>query len=250
MSVDWKLEQGEALALLRGLTDASVDAVITDQPYSSGGFTRGDRTGGVHQKYVNSDSGTGNKLAAFAGDNRDQRSFEYWCVLWLSECLRVCRPGAPIVLFSDWRQLPVTTDALQAGGFVWRGIVPWYKPNARPQRGRFGAACEYAIWGSAGAMAIDGECLPGFFEASPPRDREHITQKPLDVMRGLVQICPAGGLVLDPFAGAATTGVAALLEGRRFLGFELTHEFADIGRRRLDEAAGGFPDADRQVSLW
>ena len=58
-------------------------------------------------------------------------------------------------------------------------------------------------------------------------------EKPLSVMRELVRIAEPSGLVLDPFAGSATTGVAAVLEGRRFLGFELSEEYLRIGRGRL-----------------
>jgi site-specific DNA-methyltransferase (adenine-specific) len=62
--------------------------------------------------------------------------------------------------------------------------------------------------------------------------RKHVAQKPLSVMRELVRIVVPGGLVLDPFAGAGTTGLAALAEGRRFLGFELHAGYAAIARRR------------------
>ena len=55
-----------------------------------------------------------------------------WATLWLSECWRLAKPGAPALVFSDWRQLPAMTDAVQAAGFEWRGIVVWHKPNARP----------------------------------------------------------------------------------------------------------------------
>lgn len=199
---------GNALAVLASLPDASVDAVITDPPYSSGGQFRSDRMGDVHTKYVNSDSGTGNQLAVFAGDNRDQRAYGYWCALWLAECLRVTKPGGTCLLFTDWRQLPVTTDALQAGGWVWRGIVPWVKPDARPQAGRFTAQCEYVVWGSAGAMplSLGDDCLPGFYQAIAPRNREHITQKPVSVMRSLVKIAPAGGGCPGPVHGCGHDG--------------------------------------------
>ena len=242
---------GNALALLAVLPDASVDAVITDPPYSSGGQFRGDRMGDVHSKYVNNDSIAGQALTVFAGDNRDQRAYGYWCALWLAECLRVTKPGGTCLLFTDWRQLPITTDALQAGGWVWRGIVPWVKPDARPRAGRFSAQCEYVIWGSAGAMPIElgDQCLPGFYQARAPREREHITQKPLSVMRSLVKIAPKGGTVLDPFMGAGTTGIAAVIEGRDFVGAEVTEHYQRIARERIEASIIGYRDDGQQLAL-
>jgi site-specific DNA-methyltransferase (adenine-specific) len=245
------LYAGDALAMLAELPPASVDAVITDPPYSSGGQFRSDRAGDVHTKYVQNDSVSGNQLSAFAGDNRDQRAYGYWCALWLAECLRVTRPGGTCLLFTDWRQLPVTTDAIQAGGWVWRGIVPWIKPDARPQGGRFTAQCEYVIWGSAGAMPLDFHvgCLPGFYQAIAPRNREHITQKPISVMRSLVQICPTGGTVLDPFMGAGTTGVAAVTEGRSFIGAEVIGHFQQVARERIAAARLDYRGSETQMTL-
>lgn len=239
----YEILQGDALALLRGLPDASVDAVITDPPYSSGGMVRGDRTGSTGDKYKAPRDGRIDVLENFSGDNRDQRGYGYWTALWLQESLRVVKEGGVALLFTDWRQLPTTTDSLQAGGWIWRGIVPWSKPGLRPMSGRFRAQCEYVIWGSNGAMPwgdFEAPSLPGFFEAAPPRDRDHITQKPVDVMRQLVRIVPKGGTVLDPFAGSGTTGVAALMEGRRFLGFEITEHYAQVARDRCAQVADGF----------
>lgn len=233
-----RIQHGNALQLLTEQETASVDALITDPPYSSGGMVRSDRSRGVHEKYVTNDSQSGHELGAFSGDNRDGRSYGYWASLWLTEALRVVKPGGACCLFTDWRQLPTTTDALQAGGWVWRGIVPWRKPNPRPQKGRFRNACEYVVWGTngpRGTEAIDGECLPGIYEGSPPRDRQHITQKPLQVMRGLVQIAPPGGVVLDPFAGSGTTAEACEREGRSFIGFEIEPHFAEVAQQRIEE---------------
>ncbi|HEY9411093.1 MAG TPA: site-specific DNA-methyltransferase [Jiangellaceae bacterium] len=234
------LYRGEALAVLRELPDASVDAVITDPPYSSGGQFRGDRAKRTGEKYVNENMATLRSLNDFTGDNRDQRGFEYWCALWLGECLRVTRPGGLLMLFTDWRQLPALTDSVQAGGWVWRGIIPWNKPNARVFAGRITNACEYVVWGSHGQLPnpLDGGAgFPGFYVVSSPREREHQAQKPLDVMRGLMAPVPTDGLVLDPFAGSGTTGVAAVIEGRRFVGVELTEHYAQVAVDRLRTAA-------------
>lgn len=65
----------------------------------------------------------------------------------------------------------------------------------------------------------------------------HPTVKPLALMRWLVRlVCPPGGLVLDPFGGSGTTGVAALTEGRRCLLIEKAPAYAAIARRRVAEA--------------
>jgi DNA modification methylase len=62
----------------------------------------------------------------------------------------------------------------------------------------------------------------------------HNTVKPTALMTWLCRLaCPAGGLVLDPFAGSGSTGVACRMEGRRFIGIEESAEYVEIARRRL-----------------
>lgn len=233
-----KLYQGEALAVLAELETASVDAVITDPPYSSGGQVRGDRMMTARTKYVTSSAQ--HTLETFGGDNRDQRSYQYWCALWLAECLRVTKPGGILAMFTDWRQLPATTDAVQAGGWVWRGILPWIKPDARPQKGRFSAAAEYVVWATNGPREMnfqsDDPTPAGYYLCIAPRDREHITQKPLEVMLHLTALVEPGGLVLDPFMGAGTTGVAAVMRGARFIGADHHAHNVEISERRIRAA--------------
>ncbi len=231
---------GDALAVLAEIPTGSIDAVVSDPPYSSGGMTRGDRSAGTISKYVTTQNTQRDTLTEFTGDNRDQRAYEYWSALWMGEALRATRQGGILIAFTDWRQLPATTDAIQAGGWVWRGIVPWVKPSFRPQSGRFGAQCEYVVWGSAGPMETDytAPSLRGFFQANAPREREHITQKPVDVMRELVKIVPEGSTVLDPFMGSGTTGVAAMLERRKFIGVEMVEHYQQVAERRIREAQG------------
>lgn len=232
---DATLYLGDCLEVLPTL--GGVDAVVTDPPYSSGGAFRGDRSADTRAKYVT--TGSSNKaLEGFSGDTRDQRGFHFWSSLWSSAAMRACKSGAVACFFTDWRQLPISTDYMQAGGWIWRGVVPWVKTTYRPQMGRFGAACEFVVWGSAGPMPVERGvgCLPGFFEYAYPQEREHVTQKPEDLMADMVRIVPAGSLVLDPFMGSGTTGVAAVKMGRRFIGIELDEAHFETACRRIHEA--------------
>jgi site-specific DNA-methyltransferase (adenine-specific) len=236
----------DALQVLLELGAAAVDAVITDPPYSSGGQYRGDRVQRTSTKYLG--DGRPEPLPDFGGDNRDQRSYAYWCQLWLAQALRVTKPGGILTVATDWRQLPTTTDAVQAGGWTWRGILAWAKPDPRPQLGRPAQACEFIVWATNGPRKIEGDALPGWWLLSTPRDRQHQTQKPLRTYRDLAQLVPPDGLILDPFMGSGTTGVAALLEGRRFIGSEMSAEYVErtVARLRAVDA----PDGEHQGSLF
>ncbi|MEV0493291.1 DNA-methyltransferase [Streptomyces atratus] len=232
--MSYTLHRGDALTVLKTLPDESVNAVITDPPYNSGGRTSSDRTGRTARaKYVTSNSA--HDLANFPGENRDQRSYRSWLTELLTESYRASTEHAVAVVFSDWRQEPTTSDALQMAGWTWSGTIPWIKPASRPRKGGFKQSAEFITWGVKGSLAKSRDLyLPGHFIASQPRkDRVHITQKPVEIMQQLVQICPEGGTVLDPFTGSGSTGVAALREGRRFVGVELSSHYADVAEQRL-----------------
>lgn len=241
MTSRWTLHHGDCLAWLRTLPNESVDALITDPPYSSGGAYRGDRVSSTDDKYTRTEYM--DRFASFDGDARDQRSFAYWEALVLSECLRIVKPGGVCAVFTDWRQLPSTTDAVQAGGWIWRGIAAWDKGDgARPSRGRFRSQSEFIVWGSRGPMSVDRDApvLPGVLRCTVRQDdKHHQTGKPTEVMRWLAKFCERGGVILDPFAGSGTTGVGALLEGFRFIGCEKSDGYHEIARRRLAAAEIG-----------
>lgn len=237
------LTVGDAIRFLERLPEQSADAVITDPPYSSGGFTRSDRNQTPASKYVS--SGTVIQRPSFSGDNRDGRSWYRWCLEWMGEALKATREGGYLLTFTDWRQLPLTTDAVQGAGWIWRGVISWDKGRAArgPNKAYFRHQCEYVVWGTRGttdpSRVPDGP-LPGAYQIPINRaDKHHITGKPVELMRELVKIVPPGGLVVDPFAGSGTTGVAALERGRRFLGCELSKTYAEIARCRMRDCARG-----------
>ena len=229
----WEIIRGDALKLISSFKSNTFDAVITDPPYASGGRTQAEKNKSTTDKYSSMGASA---PPPFEGDSKDQRSWTRWAAEWLSDARKVCKEGAPVCVFIDWRQYPALSDALQWAGWIWRGCAVWDKGNSRPQKGRFRQQAEYIVWGSNGPMPVHRPvpCLPGVFKYGNPQNRIHLTEKPLTLMRELVKIVEPGGLILDPFAGSGTTVLAAVLEGYRAVGIEMSEEYTGLSRARIE----------------
>lgn len=235
-----RLYQGDCLDLLSGLRSdpsSQFDAVITDPPYCSGAGNKAALQADVTTKYV---YGKTNKVRpTFTGDARDPRSFQFWCTLWLSLARSHCREGAYCLSFIDWRQLPIMTDILQAAGFSWKGICPWDKGRGTraPHKGYFRHQAEYITWGTLGKVPRPTDRGPydGVYRYPVKQsDKHHVTGKPTPLLCDLIEPIEPGGLILDPFAGSGTTGVAAMQKGRRAILFEQSTEYCDVAASRLE----------------
>lgn len=129
---------------------------------------------------------------------------------------------------------------------------------AKPSRSEKNAGCDGMPEDVSDAYAahrhrrMDGD--PERFDGKPAAraSNHHPTVKPVALMRWLIRlVTKPGDVVLDPFCGSATTGVAALLEGRRFIGIERAPDageraFAPIARARLEHAA---PSRERLATM-
>lgn len=76
----------------------------------------------------------------------------------------------------------------------------------------------------------------GFARASNEHRYEHPTQKPIEVMKWVIGLCPKAETILDPFAGSGTTGVAAVQMGRKFTGIEKDAGYFEIACQRIEQA--------------
>lgn len=227
------LFNSDALAILADLPDSSVDAILTDPPYSSGGATLSAKQADPASKYQS--SSTRKNYPPMLGDAKDQRSWTMWCALWLGQCWRIAKDGAPIMVFTDWRQLPALTDAVQGAGWRWLGVLPWDKRSARPQIGRFRQQCEFVVYGSKGRLASPSRaCLPGLFSYPVvAAQKVHLTSKPVALIHDLLAITQPGGTVLDPFMGGGSVGQACVESGRGYIGVELSPEYMDLAAARI-----------------
>ena len=242
---NFTLYRGDCLEILSQIEPASIDLVLADPPYSSGGTHAGDRKASTTAKYTASEFNGAAKLPPFSGDNMDQRSFTAFMRWVCSELRQKTKEGGILEMFVDWRNLPAMTDAVQMAGWVWRGICVWDKGISRNQPGRFRNDCEYIVWASNGDMPIDWKAaegtkaMPGVYHVPSvaSKQRQHQTEKPVELLEGLLAIAPADGLVLDAFMGSGSTGVACMNTGRRFVGIELNEQYYDVAMKRIREAS-------------
>src|SRR4051812_4041129 len=224
---EWAIHEGEGLAGLALLEDRSVDVVITDPPYEAEAHTS--------QRLV---ARAGGNLAiepiTFPPITEEQRteSARHMARLARRWILVFCQVEAAM----KWR------TALEAGGAVYKRTCLWVKPDGKPQYSgdRPGIGYESIVACHApGRSAWNGGGSHGVFIVNKGGDPRtgHQTQKPLGLMELLVRLfSDPGELILDPFAGSGTTGVAAIRLGRRFLGWEMNPAYAEVARKRLVNA--------------
>jgi len=265
----WALVQGDCLETLERLPPHSVDLVFADPPYmlSNGGTTcQSGRRASVNK-------GTWDASRGIETDHGFQKR-------WLQAARRVLAPSGTIWVSGTQHVIFSIGFAMQELGFHLLNTVTWYKPNASPNLACrfFTHSTEILLWASptrekplahrfnyramkaanggkqmrdlwqiAERPAPGGEQVVWSVPTPGPREKvhgKHPTQKPLALLERVVAASAApGDLVVDPFSGSATTGVAALRAGCRFLGMERDPAFVDLASRRL-QAAELLPDAE------
>jgi site-specific DNA-methyltransferase (adenine-specific) len=239
---------GEALATLAEMPNASVDVLLTDPPYSSGGMYRGDRAADPLTKYRGNIDGGGlvRDIGSFAGDNRDQHSWMAWTSAWVWAASRVLAPSRHAFMFADWRQVAAATDSVQAGGLIYRGLLTWDKTEGaggRPMRGRFRQHSEFIVWATSGPLAELADVYPGSVitvASEPHTTRLHPTQKPVALLEHLLRVVPGSDrVVLDPFMGSGSTLVAAKAHGQRAIGIEAEEKWCEIAANRCRQEVLG-----------
>lgn len=196
-----KLLKGNCLEVLEGLEADCADLVLIDPPYSSGGLFAGDRKQDTRTKYTNNDFNGAARFPNFSGDNMDQRSFVQFMGIISAKLREITKDGGAIATFVDWRNLPAMTDAIQMGGWVWRGVIVWDKGISRNIPGRFRNDCEYIVWGTNGGKKVDWKAakgkkaMPGIYHISGvnTKSKHHQTEKPVELLKALCQIAPRGG---------------------------------------------------------
>lgn len=253
---DVTLYEGDCLEVLAELADGSVDMIFADPPYnlSNGGIT-------CHAgRMVSVNKGDWDKSKGNEADHT-------FTLAWLQACKRVLKDDGTIWVSGTVHSIYSVGFAMQKLGYKILNEICWYKPNAAPNLSTryFTHSHETVIWAAksekskhtfdyplmkqmAGGkqmrsvwmnIGVDDEPQDIWSIATPPsiekKHGKHPTQKPLILLERIVLASTKPGeLVLDPFTGSSTTGVAAIRHGRKFVGIDDNSDYLELSTKRLD----------------
>lgn len=246
------LINGDCLKILANIPENSIDMVFADPPYmlSNGGFTC--QSG--HAVSVN--KGYWDKSKGVEADFKFHKN-------WIAACKRILKPEGTLWVSGTYHSIFQCGFAIQQLGFKILNDIAWYKPNASPNLScrYFTASHESLIWAKKDPCvkhvfnydAMRGEDFPEDFLKKPGKQMrsvwaintpahvekiygKHPTQKPLNLLKRIIEASTTPkALILDPFAGSSTTGIAAITTGRKFIGIDICKDYLDLSVKRYED---------------
>ena len=239
----FSLYQGDTIQVMRQL-DLQVDVIFADPPYflSNGGKKIQGR------QMVSVDKGSWDKLDSLEQINSFNRK-------WIDACRTLLKDNGTIWVCGTFHNIYSVEMCLKESGFQIINIITWQKSDPTPTWGdlHFNFSSEYIIWArknpksrhyfnfelmkqmNGGVLMPDVWKLPtvGMWEKTCGK---HPTQKPLRLLyRIILASTQIGETILDPFAGSCTTGIAANLLDRKFIGIDQSEDYLNMGVRRKNE---------------
>ena len=211
------LIHGDCLEHMRSMPAGSVDAVVTDPPYGIG-----------YQSNMRK-----NKFSHMANDDITN-------AIWLPFMVNIIKPGGSLYCFSRWDVLGTWKSLMEFFGLEVRNCIVWDKElgGMGNLKGAYAPSHEMILFATRGNPNL---------KRKRPRDvirtqriggsRCHPTEKPVEVLEELIlnSTLPAD-VVLDPFMGSGTTGVACVNLKREFIGIELDETYFELAQKRIREA--------------
>lgn len=242
---DFILYNGDALGLLPQIfpktADASCDLIFADPPYflSNGGVTC--QSG----KMVSVNKGGWDRLESVAAMHEFNRA-------WLAACRAALKPHGTIWVSGTRHVIYSVGFAMQQLDFKLLNEITWEKPNPPPNLScrYFTHSTETILWAARDANSKHkfnyklmrkqnhDKQMKSVWQLTAPSSAEkrfgaHPTQKPLALLERIIAASSEeGDLVVDPFVGSGTTGIAATRLGRRFVGIDTEARFLDLAIER------------------
>ncbi len=246
------LYNADALEVLNQLPENSIDMIFADPPYFLSGGTFTCQNG----KMVSVKKGDWDLSKGVEDD------FNFH-LAWIEACKKVLKPHGTIWISGTYHSIYQCGFALQKHGFRILNDISWFKPNASPNLSCrfFTASHETLLWARKDKKAShvfnydlmkNGDWpedqikkqnlqMRSVWSINTPKKEEkffgkHPTQKPLDLLNRIVLASTnKNDVILDPFTGSSTTGIAAVKNGRKFIGIDLDKKYLDLSIKRFNQ---------------
>ena len=240
---DSQLIVGDSFKVLTRMKQESVDMIFADPPY----FLSND---GITCK-----SGKMDKLSEKGSSVEEKHKFNR---KWIKLCKKVLKPDGTIWISGTLHNIYSVGMALEQEGFKIINNITWQKnnPPANLACRCFTHSTETILWARKddrksrhffnyqkmkemnGGRQMKDVWTGSLTKPSEKTEGKHPTQKPEYLLeRIILASTEEGQIVLDPFCGSGTTGVEAVRYGRKFIGIDISEEYIDISKRRLEKAA-------------
>ncbi len=222
----------DALDGLKLLDDDSVDLVVTDPPYNIASPSRTTMKSSVPVSTLK---------AWGAWDQFHPFDYDVFIMAVISQCYRILKPGGALYMFTAREQNGFFIRQAVTRGFTYRNQLVMVKKNPIPSlsKSNWRSSFETCMYVTKGKPAMfnfvsQAVCKNAFLYANTHRVTEHPTEKPLTLIRQIIEVSSkTGDRVLDPFMGSGTTAVACKVLGRDFLGFDTSAEYIKMAGVRL-----------------
>lgn len=223
---DIKLIHGDCLEEMAKIPDKSIDLIVTDPPYKI--ITGGDSNGknSIRPKGI------------LKGNRELMKSIPPFDK-WLHECYRVLKEDTQAYFMTNSTNLLELGMEIEKAGFRIHNLLVWVKNNCTPSQ-FYMKNCEYIFFcrkGKAKYINNIGGSLTVHEFKNIIGSKVHPTEKPVSLMEFYINnSSKMNDVVLDPFMGSGTTGIACLNTNRRFIGIELDENYFSIAKKRIDDA--------------
>lgn len=223
------LQQGDCLKLMKSIPDGSLDLIVTDPPYKITSRGNGGNSGGMFQKKIV------NKGQVF--NNNDISIKDY-----LGEFYRILKPQTHCYIMTNNKNITEFLMAVKDSDFHFIKNLVWVKDN-KIMGQSYMSQFEYIIFLRKGPHKKINNCGDSDVLNFPNKKLKdengktiHDTEKPVGLMKVLIDnSSQPHDLVLDPFMGIGSTGVACVNTNRNFIGMELNEDYFKIAEERIME---------------
>ena len=233
----YDIQNTDCISAMHKVKSDSIDLILTDPPYNLGLFMKSRET---NLKQMRSNF--------FGSAGWDNLEFEEWIESmddFFAEAARTVKVGGSLIMFMSLIKIETIIKLAEKHGFYYKTTGIWHKLNPMPRNMNLHFINSTEAWlyfvykKHTGTFNNDGKAIHDFFETSvtPTGERKfgkHPTQKPLALMSQFVRLLSnENDTVMDPFMGSGSSGEAALILKRNFIGSEINADYFQISNERL-----------------